>query len=122
MKLLADPESAFINSLVASGAVFRVTKACFEGHLRDCKCAPNTAKATSVWFPDSYSKKGHTLYPDQGEKWNSCNGNIGYGMEVGESFYEANHKKSKDELKELIALHNRMVGRKVKDNYFRLYF
>ena len=33
---LANRESAFINSLIASGSTYEITKACHKGELKDC--------------------------------------------------------------------------------------
>ena len=101
----ANKESSFMNSMIATGAVYKITRSCFEGDLGDCKCQPKGQKPSFL---------------GSNEKWIYCNENIDYGMRVSETFYE--HKiphftkfdtPSNHELKEIIALHNRSVGRKV---------
>ena len=54
---------------------------------------------------------------DQDEYWTRCNEHVDYGMRVTKKFYEHSvphhHKPSGHELKEIIALHNRKIGREV---------
>lgn len=101
MEFAANKESSFMNSMISTGAVYKITRACFEGQLGDCKCQPS----------------GREPGLDRDEYWTRCNEHVDYGMRVTKKFYEHtvphHHKPSSHELKEIIALHNRKVGREV---------
>ena len=88
-----------MNSMISTGAVYKITRACYEGSLGDCKCDPSGAE------PDLHGV----------EHWTHCNENVDYGMKISQKFYEHTipHHHKPDQLKEVIAVHNRMVGRKV---------
>ena len=103
-----------MNSLIASGSTFEITKACYKGDLKDCnQCSEDNLKHLLKPEDRNLLSLDVSKSSDVEQLWDHCDVPIGKGMKITEQFYEhySNERNKRDRLKDQVNIHNRRIGK-----------
>nr|UTS77845.1 Wnt11 [Nilaparvata lugens] len=113
-------EQAIVHAISAASLVHTLARACAQGQVRGCTCAPSPKSVVHL----------HSSIGEGGFKWGGCGDNVKWAVAFARRFLDAHHKTNIKSLQTIdttalqtqhsVKLHNNKAGRKLVEKSARL--